>query len=265
MGRLQIAWFVSSMLLAMPSWAKDKTTIFVGGYHFSPYVNVKSYGDYSGLSIDLIAALNRVQNTYQFVFVSTSASHRHAAYARGRFQMMLFEDLSWGWDGFNVNAVPLDFEDGEVYITQRLPERKQSYFDDISGKTLTLVTGYHYQIVDFETSKTAIDQQYQAIFVNNNQASISAITRHRADIAPVTWSYLQYHLKLWPEKRDQLLVSEKWDQKYRHMALLHPEAKISAEEFASYLDALRASGKFAKLAERYGITLTPNSYGLNAE
>ncbi|RJG41929.1 transporter substrate-binding domain-containing protein [Motilimonas pumila] len=253
------------MMLALPSWANKQTTIYVGGYHFSPYVNVKSYGDYSGLSIDLIAALNRVQNKYHFVFVSTSASHRHAAYARGRFQMMLFEDLSWGWQNFDVKAVPLNFDDGEVYITQNVPDRGQSYFDNIDGKTLTLVAGYHYQLVNFETDKASLDQQYQTVFVNNNQASIAAITRQRADIAPITWSYLQYHLKLWPEKRKQLLISQKWDQKYRHMAILHPNAKITAEELNDYLNTLRESGRFAELAHHYGITLLDHNYGLISE
>nr|WP_242620270.1 hypothetical protein [Shewanella maritima] len=95
------------VVLTMPFSTSAKPIINVGGYEFSPYVTQENDGHFSGLTIDLIAALNQVQNEVEFNFVPTSIEQRTSAYSINRFDLMLFESPQWGWQTFPMSLFPL--------------------------------------------------------------------------------------------------------------------------------------------------------------
>ncbi|MCE2596156.1 transporter substrate-binding domain-containing protein [Motilimonas cestriensis] len=246
--------FFFPLCFSLSAYAHTKITIKVGGYPFSPYVTKASDGTYSGLTLDVLKQLNKAQNKYNFTFVSTSSLYRYQAFSRNRFELILFENKMWGWQHVDFHTIPLPLDDGEVYITQNKPDRGQDFFDDLKSKKLILVDGYHYNITRDITDQTLLNKQFDVSFVNNNHASIEAILRGRGEVAPVTWSYLQFYLKHYPEKRALLLSSERWDQRYQHQALLSHGALISQDELIAYLKQLEQSGTLDKLAKDYNLS-----------
>lgn len=230
--------------------------IHVGGYQFAPYVNQQADGRYTGLTLDIINALNQIQQEVTFVFVATSIEHRYQAYSLGRFDMMMFESPTWGWQDIATHFIPLHIHDGEAFIALKTHAHNQGYFDDMTNKSIVFVKGYHYQFAQFETKAEILSKQFKPLFVNNNKASIESIIRKRADVAPVTYSYLQHYLKVNPKDKNLLLISDKWDQEYAHGILLKPHLQLDEKKLSEWVQQLSRSGQLGKLAAQYGISLT---------
>lgn len=232
-----------------------KPLIRVGGYQFAPYVNLQMDGRYTGLTLDMINALNQIQQQVTFEFVPTSIEHRNKAYAAERFDMMLFEDPNWGWQHTKMQFIPLNIKDGEVFIALKNRAKEQGFFADLTNKSMVLVKGYHYAFIGSETDPVQLKKRFDLVFVTSNKASIETILRQRADIAPVTLSYLNYYLALNPEEKDKLLISNQWVQHYHLGVLLTPHSLLKIDQLNHWLELLQQSGKLATLTQDYGFTL----------
>ena len=228
-------------------------TIRVGGYPFAPYVDLQQDGRYTGLTLDIINALNQIQQEVFFEFTVTSVEHRYKAYALGRFDMMIFENPAWGWQKIADQFIPLHMIDGEVFIALKAKAHNQNYFKNLTNKSIAFVKGYHYQFAHFETDTETLKKQFRPLFVSNNRASIESILRERADIAPVTHSYLQYYLKANPQDSHLLLISDKWDQKYDNGILLNHSSSLDAKKLTHWIQQLINNGKLTELAAQYAI------------
>ncbi|UCX04080.1 substrate-binding periplasmic protein [Shewanella glacialimarina] len=233
--------------------AHSKPIVKVAGYQFAPYLNQSSDGLYTGLSIDVVKALNGIQSEVQFEFVATSIGNRYKAYKMDRYDMILFESPIWGWQDIEHEFVPLHINDGELFIALKDKAIEQQYFDSFSGKVLSLVRGYHYAFAQWQADPKALNNDYNIQFVRSNEASIVSILRGRANIAPVTWSYLQFYLAQYPEVKSQLLISNKWDQKYDHGVLLNPKAPISKQQLTKWISLLQEQNILPRLAANYGL------------
>jgi ABC-type amino acid transport substrate-binding protein len=246
---------LSACLLLDTSAAWAKPEIRIGGYEFPPYVSTNEAQQAQGLTLDLIQVLNQSQQLVTFKFVSTSISNRHQAFELGRYDAIMFESLQWGWQEYKVDFIPVGVQDGELYISLREGKRDQSYFNQFRGKKLALVNGYHYQFVQWNNDPEQISQSFDAMFVPSNKAAIEGVLKSRADIAPVTWSYLQFYLSEHPLVQQRLLLSDKWDQRYHHGIILNPKAQVSAEQLTLWLNELKADGTLEALALRYQLAL----------
>ncbi|MFP3541384.1 amino acid ABC transporter substrate-binding protein, partial [Pseudomonas sp. SIMBA_044] len=85
----------------------------------------------------------------QFVLVPTSIPRRFGDFKQGRVDMAIFENPDWGWQDIPHTSVDMGLEDAEIFVAQRLPERLQNYFVDLTGKRLALFSGYHYEFANF--------------------------------------------------------------------------------------------------------------------
>ncbi|WCD82366.1 substrate-binding periplasmic protein [Pseudomonas sp. TUM22785] len=232
--------------------------ILVGGYHFPPYL-IKPEEQEQGLTPDLVAQLNRLQARFHFSIVPTSAARRYRDLEQGRYDLMLFEDPDWGWNGVRYQGIDMRTSDAEVYIARTQPGRGQAFFDDLAGKRLALYSGYHYGFAGFDADPEYLVREFNALMTYSHDSNLLMVLRGRADIALVTRSYLGMYLERNPEQKAQFLVSTRVDQNYRHYALLRPGAAITPERFTVLLDLLRASGELQRIFGRYQIQVTPAS------
>ncbi|MFO6424448.1 ABC transporter substrate-binding protein [Motilimonas sp. KMU-193] len=255
--RLSLHLLLLSLLCLSP-YGLTKTLVKVGGYPFAPYVTKSASGEYSGLTLDLIEQLNLIQDKYQFTFVSTSSPYRYQAFSRNRFELMFFENKMWGWQHADFYTLPLPIDDGEVYIAKKDPASSANYFTDLATKKLVLVEGYHYNITNDLTDKAILRKQFDVTFVTNNNASIEAILRGRGEVAPVTWSYLQHYFRQHPESKEQIISSERWDQRYQHQVLLSHSAAISYDELLMLIQDLDKKGVIDQLVTTYQLSRKVN-------
>ena len=244
---------LSLSLISMPTWAQ--TVIRIGGYDFAPYVSVNNDTQATGLSLDLMAALNAIQSEVKFEFVGTSIEQRYQAFSKGRYDAILFESPQWGWQDYDTQFVPLEIEDGERYISLKITAKDQSYFDNFRNKKLALVSGYHYKFAQWSNDPKVLKKKFDALFVPSNKESIESVLKARADMAPVTWSYLQHYFVTNPTAREQLIFSTKWDQQYQHGIIINPQSSLSAEQLSLWLDKLKQNGTLKNLAQRYHLTV----------
>ena len=244
---------ICALHLKLPVSPGAAVEVKVGGYPFAPYVSHLGKGKYSGLSLDLMAELNRLQTKYKFIFVSISNKNRYQPFARHRFDVMFFEDTAWDWQDYDIAASKLPIIDGEVYIALNKPGRWQSYFASFANKTLVLVQGYHYAFANMESDPAILKQSYKLQFVKSNQASIYTFAKERGDIAPATSSYLKTYLETYPEFKSKLLISKKWDQHYVLSVLARESAPPSIKKINTYLRQLEDDDTLDRLKRRYGL------------
>ncbi|MFR9718655.1 substrate-binding periplasmic protein [Aeromonas diversa] len=245
-------WLIGlGLFCAFFSWGTVE--IKVGGYPFAPFVEKRSDGGWQGLTLDLIAALNAGQSDFRFIFVPTSSANRYEALQLGRFDMMLFEDINWGWSSERIMVSPPFLYDGERYVALSNPTRDQRLFDRIDKLRLIGVKGYHYGFADFEGDPVILQRRYDILLVKDNVSIIKALLLERGDVGIITQAYLLRYLAHHPELKDRLLISQRWDQKYQLRALLHPSSRLSLPMLQRYLSELEQKGELARLWQAYGL------------
>lgn len=251
LGRL-LALLGALLLGAAPGLAEPQT-VWVGGYVFPPFVDKSA-----GVTHDLIRAMNRFQQDYQFRFIPTSSKRRYADLSRGAFSVILFENIEWGWDRQQVEASKVYLQgDGEVYVAINKPGRDQRFFEDLGQRSLIAVTGYHYGFANFNADAAELRKRYRITFSDDNEASLRMLLLERGEVAIITRSYLQHYLRARPALKDRLLVSDRLDQAYAHTALVKKGSRPSAEEIDALLGRMAASGALAEVWRKYGLEPRP--------
>ncbi|KKY54377.1 amino acid ABC transporter substrate-binding protein [Pseudomonas amygdali pv. tabaci str. ATCC 11528] len=239
--------FATGLLLFVPFMATSQVyaaqVVRVAAVHFPPYMVRPEKGEDAGLLPKLIDALNAEQDDYEFVMIPTSVPRRFRDFAEGRFDVAIFENPDWGWKDIAHETVDLGLEDAEVYVARRVEGRDQNYFNDLSDKRLALFSGYHYGFANFNTDQKYLSEHFNVTSTYSHDSNLLMVVRNRADIAPVTRSYLIDFMAHNKDEAAQLMVSERVDQIYRQYALLRPNGNIDVPHFKALLEKLRADGE----------------------
>jgi len=248
-GLIWITLIISSFF----EFSYGRTAIKVGGYAFAPFVMVDANNQSSGISLDIIKALNEVQSKYDFKFVLTSPKRRYQSFDSGHFDMMLFESKDWGWKSFPAVFSNVYLNGGEVYIAKKINNRSQDYFDSLKNKRMVVMRGYHYKFANFNADEATLRKKYKSVIVNSNKAIIDLILTNRGDVGVVTKSFLNQCFLKDQSMKEKLLISKKYDQKYNHTVLLREKSLIKLAEVNNLLDELKEKGHLAKIWKKYGI------------
>ncbi|MDP4535791.1 transporter substrate-binding domain-containing protein [Alkalimonas collagenimarina] len=238
--------------------ASAKNLVRVGGYEFPPYIELE-HGLAKGLTVELIRQLNQLQQEYVFELILTTPIRRHQDYQQGLFDAIFFEDIAWGWGqrDIAIDNSPAFAKDDEVFIALRSNASSQQWFDDLSGKTIAGILGYHYQLTNYETDPDILADTYRMTLVSNHQASVELVLKERTDSAIVTRSFLYQFLHAYPEKAAQLLISERVDQSYQHQLLIHPEHPLAIDTLYHWVQQLLQQEPLSKEFQRYKLELMP--------
>lgn len=221
----------------------------IAAVHFPPYVVRPEKGADTGLLVKLVAALNAAQRDYQFVMVPTSVPRRYRDFLQGRIDVAIFENPEWGWAGIPHERIDLGLEDAEVFVARRAEGRGQEYFDDLSDKRLAVFSGYHYAFADFNTDPRYLAERFKVTQTYSHDSNVLMVARGRADVAPVTRSYLMDFMSHYRSDARQLMVSDRVDQIYRQYALLRPGANIDAQHLRQVMETLREDGTLTRIFE----------------
>ncbi|SHN25953.1 ABC-type amino acid transport substrate-binding protein [Pseudomonas asturiensis] len=238
-------FLVTSLFMATQAAAAQ--IVRVAAVHFPPYMVRPERGEDAGLLPMLVTALNAEQDDYDFIMVPTSVPRRFRDFSEGRFDIAIFENPDWGWKSIAHETVDLGLEDAEVYVAMRLEGRGQEYFDNLSGKRLAIFSGYHYGFANFNADQKYLSEHFNVTSTYSHDSNLLMVTRGRADIAPITRSYLIDFMAHNRDEASKLLVSDRIDQIYRQYALIRPGSAINAARFNSLFQQLRKSGQLAAI------------------
>ncbi|MBC9250171.1 amino acid ABC transporter substrate-binding protein [Pseudomonas alcaligenes] len=238
--------------------------VLIAAVQFPPYVIKPEKDVHLGLLAELVDSLNRAQQDYHFDLRATSLNRRFADFQKGRFDMAIFENPDWDWQGIAGTRIDLGLEDSEVFVARAETGRGQDYFDNLMDKRIALFNGYHYGFAGFNNDPDWLARNFKVQITYSHESNLNLVLRNRADVAPITRSWLGSYLHERPELQAKLLVSNWVDQVYRHYAILRPEAPISAERFRQLMQTLRDDGELLRIFSPYGIKVTPRVAGSSA-
>ena len=248
-----LMFLIATVLLVVAGNTAAAQLVRVGAAHFPPYVVRPEKNDQQGLLPELLASLNSSQSTYNFVMVPTSVPRRFRDFAQGRVDLAIFENPQWGWREIPHTAVDMGLEDDEVFVARNVPGRGQEYFNELVSKHLALFNGYHYAFAQFNASPDYLAAHFKATLTYSHESNLLMLSRGRVDIAPMTRSFLRDATLRGIVKGEELLVSERVDQVYRHYVLMQPGSPISAAELTLLLRQLHDNGQMKQIFSPYDI------------
>lgn len=233
-----------------------KTIVRVGGYEFPPYIELHQ-GVANGFTIDLIQQLNQSQSDYHFEFVLTTPNRRYQDYQHQLFDAILFEDVDWGW---RQREIAIDHstafaKDDEIFIALKSATEHQSWFDDLADKTIAGILGFHYKLANYHTDPSLLAEYYNMLLLNNHRVSIELVLKQRADMAVVTRSFLYHYLKEHPGIKQQLIISERVDQTYKHQLLIHPDHALTMQQFYQLVHKTLSDSNLSVQWQQSGLVL----------
>lgn len=226
----------------------------VGGYDFPPFVETEA-GSPKGLTVDLIATLNKRQSDYDFRFVPVSARRRYADLGAARFDVMFFESPEWEWaeKGHPVDFSNVFLRGGEVFIAAARPGRSQDYFADLKDKRIVGILGYHYGFANFNADPEYLGRSFGMKLVNTHRSGIEMVLADRVELGVVTDSYLWSYLSRNPDAAGKLLVSDRYDQLYNHRILVRRNGPVSVAAVNRLLADMEKDGTLDRLWRRTGV------------
>ena len=206
---IQKGWTWLTFLLAglCVSTACAQQVVKVGGYDFPPFIDKSPRG--TSLTLDLIAALNAFQKKYVFEFVETSSKRRFINFDEKKYDLIFFESAEWGWQGREVDASDVIMQGGTVYIKRADKTKDQRYFDDLKGKTIWGILGYHYGFANFNSDHEFLRKTFNAHMTTSQDGLIEAAISGRADVSVVVREYLQIYLSKHPGVEKKIRMSLK--------------------------------------------------------
>ncbi|ALJ35569.1 ABC transporter [Azospirillum brasilense] len=229
--------------------AAAPVTVKVGGYEFPPYVTESG----GGVTQALLDLLNAEQSDFRFELVRTSPQRRYEDMERGRFDMIAFESLAWGWKGRPVEASRVFLRDAEVFVAKAGPGMDQGYFDRLDDKTILGRLGYHYAFAGMTADPEVLEKRFNTRLTVTHEGNVRSVAAGRAALAIVTRSFLAQFLKANPDMAPHLLVSDRTDQIYEHTILVRRDGPVGIGWVNGTLDRLERSGVLPALWVRQGI------------
>ncbi|WP_372994747.1 substrate-binding periplasmic protein [Marinobacter sp.] len=254
---LLAALLVYIMLAAAPVFANE-TEITVGVYHFPPIASIGADGKAEGLLGDLLREIEQTHPGVSFRVFHTSPKRRYLDFDAGLYDVIFFESSDWGWADKEVDITRPILADEELYVALRKPGRDSSFFDDLKNRSIVAISGYHYGFTGYETDNSVLERTFDIEFSDSHTRNIKLIKADRpsvAEVAIVSYSYLQRHLHRHPEDWDKLLISDEPDQRYQLSIVARQGGAASASEMLSLLAPLVENGQYRRLVEEWGLTL----------
>ncbi len=233
------------LLLIFSVTVSAKTTIKVGAYNYPPFVEWRN-GRPHGLINDFVRILNNNQSKYDFVIVETTSNRRYYDLENKFYDIIFFENILWSWDKSKVQVSKIFLQGGEVFIAKKVAGRDQSYFSDIKNKRIRAYHGYHYAFLDFSTDPKDL-KKWNVELTQSHDGNIQAVIEDRADLAMITLDYLKVLFKKKPALKNEIIVSTKFDQTYKHSAMIRTNSNIKLEEVNNLLVKIQSDPEFKSL------------------
>lgn len=231
-----LSLFALFMLVA--GMAQAQTKVRVLAYPFPPFFNEDNR---TGLTTDLIALLNNLQTDYHFELKVTSPTRRYQQFATARADIIFFEMPTWGWQktALNFEQTREIMKGGEKYVTANQKGRDQSFFDDLTSKSISAYIGYHYGFANFNANQDWLRQNFHIVLHNSHERILDLTLKNKVDIGVVTLSYLKKYFYANPQNRSKLLISDHFDQHYSLRTLVRTGAPINVLQLEQLLDQLK--------------------------
>lgn len=223
-----------------------RTAIRVGAYQFPPYFDAGT-AKAEGLTVETVNILNSIQRDYNFEIQRLPANQRYAHFGK-RIDMFLFEDPAWEWSKNTYEFLPLDVEDGEVYITKSgAPSPKN--FEELKAMKIAIVKGFHYGFAGLDADERTLKRNFRVEMADDSDGAIHLVLIGVADVTVLAKSYIYEYIRQHPENRDKFTISNNYDSTYKLGVVFNPTGRIRREKLDPLISKLKKDERFIKLVD----------------
>lgn len=240
-------------LLSLAVIATDKSEpipVRVAAYEYPPYYSAESEHHLVG---DITKALNRAQSKYHFTVERIAPNARYDALSiKGCCDVMLFEDISWGWQAvdYSIQLTDIIYKDQERFVARKAINRDQSFFE-INGLRFGGIIGYHYPFAANEKDNRVLEEKYGIYLAHSHKVNLRMLLNGRLDLIMLADAYIRSVMT--DEVRGQLLISERPYSTHRLSAVTNPQKAIHVDELNKLLVNLQQDGELADILRRNGL------------
>ena len=117
------------------------------------------------------------------------------------------------------------------------------------------VLGYHYRFANFRTDQDYLAKNFSLIQTDGQERSLELILKGRGEIAVLTKEYLNYHFLAAPRDKNRLLISDKYDQIYRHTILVRHNHSLTIQKINQLLKEMTQANTLKPIWDKYGLSL----------
>ena len=206
--------------------------------------------DNTGLSQDILDALNKIQNKYEFTLVSLPTLRLRQKFTDGTIHMISLSNINWGYEKISKKSIDL-LKVEDKYFTLKDLGITQDYFKNIGKESTVVVNGFNYKFLNNQKDQKILEEKYNTKTVLDENAVYLMILNRRAKIGVISSTFLN-HIKLTQKLNySKLLIADVSDSEYYRHCLLNKYSPISINELNTYLVKLKNSGELAKIFKDY--------------
>ncbi|OZB04475.1 MAG: hypothetical protein B7X54_07835 [Idiomarina sp. 34-48-12] len=192
---------------------------------------------------EVIKALNQLQQDYQFVLEPIAPNARYLALsADGCCDLMLFEDVAWGWVDEDIDLYvtkPL-LVGRERFVALKHPNRDQRFFE-MKGLRFGGIVGYHYPFAANEKDHRILEEKYGIYLGHSHRVNLQMLLNERLDLVMLSDEYLAAMVS--KSVKQQLLISKKPYGVFNMATVINKNKNVDATCVAELVERLKENGK----------------------
>lgn len=244
---------VATVLSVLSGSALAQQPVYVAAYDFPPFFSDTLETD---VTSELVELLNQSQSSYEFMIQAIPPNGRYQALSpQGCCDLILFESAIWGWRDTQLAfeaTLPL-LKGRERLVAKKVPGRTQAFFDDLTGKTLGGVKGYHYLMAGEVLKSAEVAERYGIYLADSRITNVRMLIGGRIDAAVLNDELLSALRNASVNYLDQLLVSERVQHEYAMGAIIAEGKGISRDEMQRLFRDLARDGQLDNLFARFNL------------
>lgn len=240
-------------MLSFSYTASAQRPVYVAAYDFPPFFSATLESD---VTTELVALLNKRQSNYEFIIQAIPPNGRYQALsAAGCCDVMFFESIIWGWQNQSVDVSttqPL-LAGRERLVAKRKPGRDQQFFNELSGKTLGGVRGYHYLLAGKVMNSAEVAKRYSIYLADSRITNLRMLIGDRIDAVVLNDELLSALANSPVNYLDQLLLADKIEHEYEMSIVVANNKGISRVAMQQLLRDLARDGSLQALFARFNL------------
>lgn len=220
----------------------------VAAYEYPPYYSEQMQSHLVG---EVIKALNHIQQDYHFSLEPIAPNARYVALsADGCCDLMLFEDIDWGWrdEDIDLHVTEPLLVGRERFVALKHLNRDQRFFE-MKGLRFGGIVGYHYPFAANEKDHRILEEDYGIYLAHSHEVNLQMLLNKRLDLIMLSDEYLAAMVPR--SVKEQLLISKKPYGVFNMATVVNKNKNVDASQVEHLIDRLKENGRLSAIFKKF--------------
>lgn len=212
-----------------------------------------SAGDKGFLIVDIVNALNNIQDKYSFNLSLLAANRNRELLNSGQLDILAMVNINWGYNKEVVDkSIDIIYVE-DKYITLKSISQSQDYFNKIGKERTVVVNGFDYKFLNYEKDRKILEEKYNTTIVKDEISVIHMVLSNRGKIGVCSTTTLEYFKLIDPVNFNRLSISQSSDSRFFRHFVIHNHSPINVRDFNDLIFKLKSQGTLDKILKKYGL------------